>query len=247
MKMIKPALRALLIQLMALLISLVLSQYFSLDVARFLLLQAVLALILSVRFGEAVWWRYIHVVFPILIGIFLYFQIASQYYLVGFLLSLGLFWTTYATQVPFYPSRSVVWRQVAELFPDHQSVRMIDIGSGMGDLCMAVALAKPKAEISGIEIAPIPWLISALRAYLKGSCAKFRLGNYERLNFADYDVVFAYLSPAAMMNLWQKAQADMRAGCLLISYEFDIPDVKPCRVIETTINDPPLYLYVIQR
>jgi predicted O-methyltransferase YrrM len=51
-------------------------------------------------------------------------------------------------------------------------------------------------------------------------------GDYGRLDFADYDVVFAYLSPAAMPALWSKARAEMRPGTLLLSYEFPIPGVQ---------------------
>jgi hypothetical protein len=35
--------------------------------------------------------------------------------------------------------------------------------------------------------------------------------------------VFAYLSPAAMPALWQKARREMRPGSLLLSHEFPIP------------------------
>jgi predicted O-methyltransferase YrrM len=66
-----------------------------------------------------------------------------------------------------------------------------------------------------------------LRSRIRQSNAHFIRGDYDRLDFASYDVVFAYLSPAAMPALWQKANVEMRKGSLLLSYEFDIPGVEP--------------------
>ena len=66
-------------------------------------------------------------------------------------------------------------------------------------------------------------------------------GDYERLDLGDYDVVFAYLSPAAMGALWRKASAEMRPGSLLLSYEFVIADKAPDITIVPTGRGPSLY------
>jgi hypothetical protein len=52
-----------------------------------------------------------------------------------------------------------------------------------------------------------------------GSRARFLRGDYERLDFANYDVVFAYLSPAAMAALVaQGGVAEMRpVACLAVT------------------------------
>ena len=94
----------------------------------------------------------------------------------GFIISLSLFWTTFRTQVPFFPSRPIVRQKVTELIPQDKPIRMIDIGSGLGDLVMHIANARTHSHIEGIEIAPLPWLISMIRAYLTRSNAAFKLG-----------------------------------------------------------------------
>lgn len=198
---------------------------------------------LSMMFGMAIWWRIIHFVFPMAVWVMHGFQLPSGLYLFGFLLSLSLFWTTFRTQVPFYPSRSDVWRQVAEFIPEDRKVRMIDIGSGMGDLVMNIANSRPESHFFGIEIAPLPWLISVVRSWLKNSVAVFKLGDYRAINFADYDVIFAYLSPAAMPALWQKAVQEMRAGGMLLSYEFDIPGATPSAILRPDGNAPAIYVW----
>jgi predicted O-methyltransferase YrrM len=83
-------------------------------------------------------------------------------------------------------------------------------------------------------------LVSWLRAHLLG-CGRFIRGDYMTLDFAHYDVVFAYLSPAAMEALWEKAHNEMRPGSLLLSYEFAIPGQMPDLVLEPMHTGCALY------
>ena len=207
------------------------------------LMQALIATGFCIFVGMASWWRWIHFFFPLALWGMSLWQVPNEVYLIGFLISLSLFWTTFRSQVPFYPSRPSVWRMVAELIPQDKPIRMIDIGSGLGDLSMHIAKTRPESQIEGIEIAPLPWLISKLRASLTRSKAQFKLGDYHAIDFAQYDVVFAYLSPAAMPALWKKAQQEMRAGSLLMSYEFEIPGIQPSFYIKSAGKLPTIYVW----
>lgn len=55
--------------------------------------------------------------------------------------------------------------------------------------------------------------------------------DYATLDLADFDVVFAFLSPAAMPDLWQQAQAQMRSGSLFISLSFAVDTRQPDHVL----------------
>jgi predicted O-methyltransferase YrrM len=125
-------------------------------------------------------------------------------------------------------------------------MRIIDIGSGLGDMSMYIAKLRPDCSVEGIEIAPLPWLISIVRAKLNRSKVDFRIGDYRLLNFANYDLIFAYLSPAAMSDLWQKAQKEMRSGTLLVSYEFDVEGVESTDMIQSGENEKMLYIWEIK-
>ncbi|MDI1308025.1 MAG: class I SAM-dependent methyltransferase [Methylotenera sp.] len=225
------------------------SAYFglSLNISIFtlVLMQALAAATLSYLAGMASWWRWIHLCFPLAAWLLYQWHIPNVIYLVGFIISLSLFWTTFRTQVPFFPSRPVVWHQVASIIPQESPVRLIDIGSGLGDMSMYMAKTRPDSQIEGIEIAPLPWMISYIRAKFRRSSAKFILGNYQALDFAKYDVIFAYLSPAAMRLLWDKASKEMRSGTLLISLEFEIPDVPETTRIPSNKNTPEIYVWQI--
>ena len=207
------------------------------------LMQALAAALFSYLAGMASWWRWIHLCFPLAIWGMSCWHVPNEFYLAGFIVSLSLFWTTFRSQVPFYPSRPIVWQQVAGLMPQDKPVRMIDIGSGLGDMSMHIAKVRPDSRIEGIEIAPLPWMLSFVRAWIRRSSAVFRLGDYRKLDFASYDVIFAYLSPAAMLALWEKARQEMRPGSLLVSYEFEIPGVAPSLCVAADKQSPVIYVW----
>lgn len=209
------------------------------------LMQALLAAILSYLAGMDSWWRWIHLGFPIAAWGMSQWHVPNELYLTGFIISLSLFWTTFRTQVPFFPSRPIVWEQVAKIIRQTKPIRLIDIGSGLGDMSMYIAKIRPDSHIEGIEIAPLPWIISFIRAKFHRSSAVFKLGDYTALDFANYDVIFAYLSPAAMLTLWEKASQELLPGSMLISLEFEIPGIEPTMRIAGNNSSPDIYVWKI--
>ena len=129
------------------------------------------------------------------------------------------------------------------LLPPGKPLKMIDIGSGLGGLVLYAARQNPTLDVIGIETAPLIWAYSRLRAALTRSKAHFILGNYDKLDIGDYDVVFAYLSPAAMPGLMKKSHAQMRNGTMFISHEFPFPDLPATLVIEYGDDTRPSYVY----
>ncbi|HTH43954.1 MAG TPA: class I SAM-dependent methyltransferase [Oxalicibacterium sp.] len=187
--------------------------------------QGACAALLSQWRGLAPWWLAIQLLFPLALVLASSLHLPSWIFLLAFLFFLFLYWTTFRTQVPFYPSGPAVWAKVAELVPGERDISFVDIGSGLGGLPLHLARRFPGSRFVGVELAPLPWLISFLRARAGGSAARFHRHDYNDLHFAQYDIVFAYLSPAAMSDLWKKAKSEMRPGSMLISYEFAIPGI----------------------
>ncbi|GAB3537489.1 hypothetical protein GCM10027343_00760 [Noviherbaspirillum agri] len=215
-----------------------------LTVAVAALLQGGIAALLASLRRMAAWWIPIHFLFPVALILLLAVGLPSWIFLLTFIALLVLYWTTFRTQVPFYPSNRATWDAVAKLLPSGRPVRFMDVGSGLGGLVLDLSAKRPDGIFAGIEVAPLPWLVSLLRARTgQHSCggATFLRGDYRRLDFADYDVIFAYLSPAAMPALWEKARAEMRPGTLLLSYEFVIPGAEPQIAIQPEVEGPFLY------
>ncbi len=206
-------------------------------------IQGLMAMLLTWWRKLAPWWRAIQFLFPIVLVGALALDLPPWLFLAGFLFLLTLYWSTFRTQVPYYPSGQRAWNAVAALLPAERPLYMIDIGSGLGGLTLDLARRRPDSTFVGIELAPLPWLFSTVRARLAGSRARFVRGDYERLDFGQYDVVFAYLSPAAMSALWRKAAAEMRPGSMLLSYEFLITEKSPDLTILPAGPGPALYVW----
>ncbi|MET0964221.1 MAG: class I SAM-dependent methyltransferase [Noviherbaspirillum sp.] len=213
------------------------------SISTLVLLQGALAALLSRWRRQAAWWPLMHLLFLPAAVAALSLKLPPWLFLAVFLAMLMLYWSTFRTQVPFYASGLAAWDAVAAVLPPHP-LRMIDIGSGLGGLVLDLAARRPDSRFEGIELAPLPWLLSRLRQAAGARC-RFLRGDYHRLDFAAYDVVFAYLSPAAMPALWAKASAEMRPGTLLLSHEFAVPGAAPQIIRQTRPGGPMLYGWVI--
>ena len=189
------------------------------------------------------WWLAIGFLFPLALLGASQFAIPPWLFLVIFLFMLVLYWSTFRTQVPYYPSGRAAWDAVAEQLPQDRPISFIDIGSGLGGLVLDLARRRTDVRAAGIELAPLPWLASWLRARVTNSRARFLRGDYEQLDFADYDAVFAYLSPAAMTALWRKAKKEMRPGSMLMSYEFTISESAPTLSVYLPNTGRTLYIW----
>jgi hypothetical protein len=246
-----PAFHALLIQLVSLFLSYSLyiidKWYFGGVTAPYLLLffHSLLAVLISAIRQLNWWWWIIQFIFPFAVVASSIFQIRPSLSLSVFVVMVLLFWSTYRTQVPYFPSKSSLLPCILEQLPTSPSLRFIDVGSGFGGLSAKLSRAREDQYFYGVEIAPFPWFVSWVRAKFASGKLRFFLQDYLHLSLSEFDVVFAYLSPAAMPGLWDKARSEMRTGTLLMSYEFPIPGVEPDLIIKSKVNDPVLYVWRI--
>ncbi len=231
LKKIPSAVTALLLQLVSvvLLFSCMRLFGFRLTLPVFALLCGLLAAVLSRLANLARWWLLIQLVFlPGLVAM-LGLDIPPFVFLVAFLLMLAVYWSTYQTQVPLYLSSDKVWGALEGLLPAN-AFRFVDLGCGLGGVLTHLASVRPDGFFQGIEYAPLPFLVSRLRCMNLPNC-KVRWGSLWDCNLAEYDVVFAYLSPVPMERLMQKARSEMRPGSLFISSTFAVPNQAPdCRI-----------------
>lgn len=246
---LSPAVIALLIGCFAAVISLPLEEFclnyvaFPLPRVPFLILQGVIAALLARVLRLAIWWQWIQLIFPMAIWLALKLDLTPSFLFVGFLLFVLMYWSVFLTQVPYYPSGQAVCDVVAELIDHDNPLKIIEIGSGLGGFSFRLAKIRPKSSYMGIEIAPLPFFISLIRSKLQRSRVRFKLGNYQKVDFADYDLVFAYLSPAAMPKLYEQCKTQMAPGSILVSHEFIVPDVKPSNILQSGHDSKLTYIY----
>ncbi|KAF0205102.1 MAG: hypothetical protein FD173_1292 [Gallionellaceae bacterium] len=236
LRLLPPPVIALLLQIAAALITAVIAFVMrgQVSVIALAFLCGIIATLLSHLFGLAKWWLPIQLFFlPALAGT-LSLELSPNWFLFTFLVLLAVYWSTFRTQVPLYLSSKKVWHALVDLLPpatQNKSLAFMDLGSGLGGVLAHLATARPDGCFYGVESAPLPFLWSWLRLQQNKNC-EVRWGSLWDCNLAQYDVVFAYLSPVPMEQLWHKAKKEMQPGSLFISSTFNIPDQSPHQTIQ---------------
>lgn len=205
-------------------------------------LQGVFASCSAALLGAPWWWRLIHLVFmPLSVwvhGLLLPVWIWPT----GLVLLLLIFGWTGFSRAPLYLTDRTSYAAVLQLLPE-QPCRMADLGCGDGALLRALAKARPECVFVGIEQAPLWWFWAWLAARGLPNLHIVR-GDIWRHSLAGYDLVYAFLSPAPMQRLWQKANVEMSSGAQLISNRFPVPGVAPRTTRQTAARHDRLYCYM---
>ena len=188
------------------------------------------------------WWLPINFLFMPGLVTMLSLALAAYWYLAAFALLLLVYWSVARTRVPLYLSSRKAWQAVAQRLPPGAVVA--DLGSGLGGLLRYLAQQRPDGRYMGMEIAPLPFLLSWLRMRLCSGCYEIRWGSLWQADLHSFDVVYAYLSPVPMSDLWRKIQHEMRPGTLFISNTFQVPGIEPDDVVRLDdLHQSRLYIY----
>ena len=190
-------------------------------------LTGLIAALLSRGLHLPIWWQFIGLIFLPLLWLTLQSGTEPAWFLAAFLLLLLTSLGAIRGRVPLYLSRPRATAELAARLPD--KARVLDLGCGLGGPLARLNALRPDATLQGVEAAPLNWLIAHLR--LMGR-AHIRLGDLWNADLSRQDVVYAYLSPAPMARLWEKACSEMLPGSLFISNSFSIPGVEPDEVVE---------------
>lgn len=201
------------------------------------------ALLLAQLTRQPWWWKLIHLLFaPLVWGVSLW-AIDPGWFLLAFILLLLVYRGALTGQIPLYLSNRETAAALAELTAGRKDMRFLDLGAGIGSTLRPLALRRPDARFTGVENAPATWLLGRLRTARLTNCL-WCWGSLWDWRLDDQDVVYAFLSPAAMPRLWQKVQSEMRSGSLFVSNSFAVPDVEPSAVIELDdVRRTRLYCY----
>ncbi len=210
-------------------------------------LQALLAALFSRAIRQPVWWVPIHLLFMPAVLLGSTWQLPAPLYLLLLLLLVLLFWGTVKGDVPLFLSSSAVSDALIQIVQREGAKSFVDIGAGLGTVVVPLAKAGPNMRILALERAPLPWLMAAWRCRKLANVSVGRTSFWQQ-DLAQFDLVFAFLSPLVMTEIGEKIRREMRAGCLFVSSSFPIPDSKPESVLE--LNDrrkTKLYCYRIGR
>jgi len=193
--------------------------------------------------GQPRWWLPIQLGFAPAAAIAQTADLSPTVYLAVFLLLLLVYWSTFRTQVPLYLSSRKIWQALAALLPEERPFTFMDLGSGIGGVLAYLSVRHPQGNFAGVEAAPLPWLWSRLRLAARRNCRVY-WGSLWDTDLAQYDCVFAYLSPVPMAELWEKVRREMKPGSLFVSNTFAVPDFPPQMTVQVDdLHQSTLYIW----
>jgi SAM-dependent methyltransferase len=192
--------------------------------------QGLFAALISLLQKAPPWWQPIHLVFIPLAVLASRVNLDSLWYLGGFLLLLAIFWRTDRSRVPLYLTNATTAAAIATQLPP-RPCKVVDLGCGDGALLRKLARIRPDCRFIGIEHAPLPWAWARIAAFGLRNC-EIRHGDFWRLSLGQFDVVYGFLSPAPMPELWAKARKEMPPQALLVSNSFPVPDANPENTVQ---------------
>jgi SAM-dependent methyltransferase len=189
----------------------------------------VIAAMIALKQRAPRWWLPIHLAFMPLVVLVQGLDIAPGWFLAAFILLLLVFWRTDQSRVPLYLTNRTTADVLLKLLPA-TPCRFLDLGCGDGGLLQRLAVARPDCSFTGIEHAPLTWLLAKFRS-LGHSNLTIHRGNFWAEPLQCYDVVYAFLSPASMLELWSKARTETRPDALLARNSFAVPRAEPAETV----------------
>lgn len=190
-------------------------------------LQGVLAALLGARLGLSRWWWPINLAFvPALVALRDH-SLPGWLPLAAFVALLLLNWNAFFERVPLYLTGAATERSLQQRLAGLPAgFRFVDLGCGLAGSLSRLARAYPQARFVGVETAPLTFLIAWLRCLPRRNC-RIVFRSLWRVDLAQFEVVYCFLSPAPMPALWRKAVTQMQPTALLISNSFEVPGVAP--------------------
>lgn len=154
---------------------------------------------------------------------------------------------TVRSKVPPMPTSAPVKRVMFSMMPAHINGTVYELGAGWGGLAVALARRYPDRPVIAVEISPLPWLVSRLRARLSGlKNLTVRYGDALKLDLADAGLIVCYLCPDVMAPLQEKLAAELPAGACVVSNTFALSGWQPSTAQHAEdLHRSPVYLYDI--
>jgi SAM-dependent methyltransferase len=159
-------------------------------------------------------------------------ELPAWVFLAFFLATIIIYAPAFWTRVPYYPTSKPTYALILAELPTDRPFTFVDIGCGFGDLVLFLARHRPHGVFTGIEIGVLPFCVAYCRSLLRGGGRTHVLfRSMWNLNFAEYDTVYTFLSPAPMERIWQKARHEMKPSSLFITNSFAVP-ATPSRTVQ---------------
>lgn len=133
---------------------------------------------------------------------------------------------------PYFTTRKPILDKIlAEVKLDESSV-VYELGAGEAPLLKALEHKYPVGELIGVEYALLPWFLGKMQLIILGSRIKLRKINLFRLHLSSATHIYCYLNSEMMEKLEGKFERECKAGTIIISYKFPLPQLQPKKIVQ---------------
>lgn len=219
------------IQLLSITIASTLSWWQSWSVGSTLIFASLLALLATWQSDLPRWWLAIQAAFMPTVAAVLSLQLPAWIFLAALLMLLVTYGRVFSSRVPLYLSGHSAIDALTAMMPAHKNFYFLDLGSGTGSVIRQLDQRFAFGMFHGVETAPLPFLWSWLLSRIGRAQYQVRYQDIWSTDLSGYDVVYAFLSPQPMADLWLKVQREMRPGSLFISNTFRVPGIEPSQTL----------------
>jgi trans-aconitate methyltransferase len=132
---------------------------------------------------------------------------------------------TLANGSPPMPTSVLAHRHLLSLLDTITPKRTFyELGSGWGQLSIAVARRFPSLKVVGVENSPFPYICAQLVKLISFSKnVQFVFKNFFVVPIHDADIVYCYLSPQSAARVKRKMEEELSPGTHVLSNTFAIP------------------------
>jgi hypothetical protein len=188
------------------------------------LVHGLLAAGLGLALGLPRWWLPFQVLAPTAFALLLLSGWSPWLSLGVVIVLLLLYGGGVATRVPLYLSNRAAHAALAEVLAARPAPVAVDLGAGFAGPMRALGKRFPAGRFIAVEASPVTCLIAWILALPRRN-VRVVWGDLWRTPLAEVDLVYVFLSPAPMPEIWRHFQAQAAPGALLVSNTFPVPGV----------------------
>jgi SAM-dependent methyltransferase len=145
---------------------------------------------------------------------------------------------------PYLPMWSVDMQRVLRVANIQSRDRIYELGCGDGRL--VVACARAGAQVTGFEVALIPYLVARARCVFgRLPNAHVRYADFWKADFSQADVLFFFLTPKIYKRMQEKCERECTPGTRVVAYVWPF-DEWSATAVDRVEGKPDIYVYTMK-
>ncbi len=146
--------------------------------------------------------------------------------------------------VPYLPVRRQLVEQLVKTLHIPSGGVFYDLGSGDGRVVRALARAYPQAQCIGVELAPLPLLLTGVYSlFARLPNTKYIAKDFRSVELSNATHLFCYLLTDPMNQLLPKLEHELKSGTVLVSCDFKFKNKAPTSVSQHRAGNRTYTLY----